>query len=194
MTACRWNLDSLNTVVCGHTGYLPLQCNCCLHRYYVIFICTNNTSISHVSCTLHFPILLPHIKVPVPQINVVSTYRKTPYIIHRQLLAHSAVLCELLLGRKSRTLRSTSRADSEAWIRRRERMSKTHQVFLEKYVLATSMFVYLCVSVRVYFLLVHIKKNILSAFEKSRNATISFVMSVCPSIRMQPLATHRTGF
>jgi hypothetical protein len=103
---------------------------------------------------LTFSHLTSTYKIPVPRIYVDSTYRKTPYIIHRQLLAHSAALCELVLGSKILTLCSTGRAEAEAWIRRRERLSKTHKVFLEKCVLAllhlcdpASMCVSLCVCV-----------------------------------------------
>jgi hypothetical protein len=34
----------------------------------------------------------------------------------------------------------------------------------------------------------------LGAFAKLRKATISFVMSVCPSARMEPLGSHWTDF
>jgi hypothetical protein len=35
---------------------------------------------------------------------------------------------------------------------------------------------------------------VLDAIEKLQKATISFVMSVCPSVRIEKLGTHWTGF
>ena len=43
----------------------------------------------------------------------------------------------------------------------------------------------------------HVKRTVrlfLGAFAKSRKATISFVKSVCPSVRMQQLGSHWTDF
>jgi hypothetical protein len=36
--------------------------------------------------------------------------------------------------------------------------------------------------------------SLLGAFEKLRKATISFTMSVCPTVRMEQLGSHGTDF